>query len=64
MSAKKTIAKYPLTNEEKINFVYMEGELSRLMKKNQQAVAAYQWVDMIEPGYRLVKQRLKEFEQS
>ena len=60
----EVIAKYPLTNEEKINFVYMEGELSRLMKKKQQAVAAYQWVDMIEPGYRLVKQRLKEFEQS
>lgn len=60
----ETIAKYPLTDDEKINFVYMEGELARLMKKNRQAVAAYQWVDTIQPGYRLVKQRLREFEQS
>jgi tetratricopeptide (TPR) repeat protein len=60
----ETIANYPLTNEEKINFVYQEGELARKMKKNAQAVAAYKWVDMIHPGYRLVRQRLREFEQS
>ncbi|MCO4792675.1 MAG: hypothetical protein KC493_03125 [Bacteriovoracaceae bacterium] len=60
----ETIANNPLTDEEKINFVYTEGELARKMKKNAQAVAAYKWVEMINPGYRLVKQRLKEFEQS
>jgi len=60
----ETIANYPLTDEEKINFVYMEGELARDMKKNSQAVAAYKWVEMIHPGYRLVRQRLREFEQS
>ncbi len=60
----ETIANYPLKDDEKINFVYMEGELARQMKKNTQAVAAYKWVEMIHPGYRLVRQRLREFEQS
>ena len=53
----------PMMDEEKINFVYLLGEISLKLNRKNKAHEAFSWVIMRDPKYRLAKSRLKNIEQ-
>lgn len=53
----------PMMDEEKINFVYLLGEISLKLNRKNKAHEAFSWVIARDPKYRLAKSRLKNIEQ-
>ena len=56
------INKKPLVEMEKVNVVYLLGEVSLKLNRRKKAYSAYKWVEGKCPNYRLVKSRLKNIE--
>jgi hypothetical protein len=53
----------PMVDEEKINIMYLLGEISIKLNRKEKAHEAYTWVTKKNPKYRLAKLRLKKIEQ-
>jgi tetratricopeptide (TPR) repeat protein len=51
----------PLQNENRIEFLYLQGEVARKLGRAKDAIKSYMIVKEINPNYRLVKQRLNSF---
>ncbi len=51
----------PLQNENRIEFLYLQGEVARKLGRVKDAIKSYMIVKEINPNYRLVKQRLNSF---
>ena len=53
----------PMVDEEKINIMYLLGEVSLKLNRKDKAHEAFSWVIRKNPKYRLAKMRLKKIEQ-
>ncbi|MBF0311787.1 MAG: hypothetical protein HQK52_00130 [Oligoflexia bacterium] len=53
------INRNPLTEDEFVCFAYLKGEILKELKKNSQALVAYEMVLKINPKYRMVDLRVK-----
>lgn len=51
----------PLQDENRIEFLYLQGEVARKLGRMKDAIKSYMIVKEINPNYRLVKQRLNSF---
>lgn len=51
----------PLQSENRIEFLYLQGEVARKLGRVKDAIKSYMIVKGINPNYRLVKQRLNSF---
>ncbi|MBT7608536.1 MAG: hypothetical protein HN576_02190 [Bacteriovoracaceae bacterium] len=53
----------PMMDDEKINIMYLLGEVSVKLNRKDKAHEAFSWVIKVNPKYRLAKMRLKNIEQ-
>ncbi len=60
--AEEVCEKYPLIDSERICFYYLRAEILRRLGNVREALRFYVFVAKLDKNYRLVKQRLKEFE--
>ena len=58
-----TFGQYPLLKEEKVGFAYLKGEILKDMNLTKEALQVFKFVGSLEPGFRLVKERIKDLEE-
>ena len=53
---------YPLNDEERVTFYYLEAEVLFELKKYRRSLKIFSFVQKVRPNYRLTKERLKSIE--
>ena len=55
---------YPMLDREKMGFAYLKGEIFLSLESQKKALEIFKFVDRIQPGFRLVKERIKRLEEN